>query len=189
MFKKICCFAGSNFYGARGDVGDAVCVRLLVRLAVEIEEMYKKGVDTFITCMRSGPDLWFSEIVLNLRRAYPERRIKLITYLPYNGYVGRYSREDKLRYLTIIEDADQQISLHEQYENGCHQECCRHIICHAGHMLCLWNGRHDQTEYMIHCATKQLLDIVILDPLAIKNYAPFSLSIKNSLYASSLHHR
>jgi len=162
MLNNCCCFVGSNLGKTDVYENNPEYFRLLIQLALEIEFMHQKGVDTFITGLKNVTELWFSEIVLNLRRAYPERIIKLITLLPYKDYLNRCVEQNQLRHLAVIEQADETITLDQQFRNGYGRRYFRYILQNSGHLICVWDGTHDDTEYLIRHASKSRLDMVML---------------------------
>ena len=93
--KNTCCFTGhrpQKFpWGYDEEWED--CVKLKLKLACEIEAMWKKGVTTFISGMAIGVDMWAAEIVLDLKSAYPQDTIKLIAAIPYEGQANKWSVE------------------------------------------------------------------------------------------------
>ena len=93
--KNTCCFTGhrpQKFpWGYDEEWED--CVKLKLKLACEIEAMWKKGVTTIISGMAIGVDMWAAEIVLDLKSAYPQDTIKLIAAIPYEGQANKWSVE------------------------------------------------------------------------------------------------
>lgn len=162
MLNNCCCFAGSNLSGTKTDESDTAYIRILIKLASEIELMHQKGVDTFITGLKNITELWFSEIVLNLRRAYPERTLRLVTLLPNRDYLDHCMEQHQLRNLAVVEQADECIPLDQQLRNRHYGESNRYIVQNSGHFICLWGGAHDDTEYMIRFASESRLDMVML---------------------------
>ena len=115
--KNTCCFTGhrpQKFpWGYDEEWED--CVKLKLKLACEIEAMWKKGVTTFISGMAIGVDMWAAEIVLDLKSAYPQDTIKLIAAIPYEGQANKWSVEYRERYFDILAQADQEVIMQEHY--------------------------------------------------------------------------
>lgn len=79
--------------------------------------LIERGVDTFYNGMAKGFDLLAAETVLSFKDKYPS--VKLIACIPYYGQEKNYLEEDKKRYLTILNGADQKIILSDRYYKGC----------------------------------------------------------------------
>ena len=119
--QNICCFIGrrsNNFHFGQDEVHED-CIRLKIKMAVEIEKIRKKGVTTFLSGMAQGVDIWGAEIVLDLKRAYPDEEIRLIAVVPYKSQANRWPEDYRERYLRILASADETVILHEQYTRGC----------------------------------------------------------------------
>ena len=114
MKKDTCCFTGHRPqklpWGYDEEWED--CIKLKLKLAYEIEAIRKKGVTTFISGMAIGVDMWSAEIVLDLKRAYPQDTIKLIAAIPFEGQANKWSVEYRERYFDILAQVDQDITLH-----------------------------------------------------------------------------
>lgn len=82
-----------------------------------VETVIKKGVDTFYNGMAMGFDLSSAEIVLKLKKKYPQ--IRLIACIPFYGQEKNFPEKDKKRYCEILKKADEQILLSDTYYRGC----------------------------------------------------------------------
>lgn len=134
--EKTCCFSGHRPnklpWGYNETSND--CVDMIVKLGVEIEQMRKKGVTTFLTGMAMGTDMIAAELVLDLKYAYPEEEIRLIAVVPYSGQSERWSRNYQIRYETILEQADEQIVLSPFYTKSCMHQRNRYMVDHSAHL-------------------------------------------------------
>ena len=77
----------------------------------------EKGYHTFITGMADGFDLIAAEEGLNLKKRYPYIRLKCV--VPFKGQAERYTEADKQRYNGILAQADEVITLQDEYSEGC----------------------------------------------------------------------
>lgn len=143
MRKNTCCFTGHRphklHYGFEEDHPD--CIKLKIQIALEIQAMIGKGCDTFITGMALGTDIWCAELVLDLRRANPEKCLKLVAAIPYEGQADRWNRDYQERYYNILSKADHVATLTAHYYEGCMQERNRYMVNHSAHMIAVFNGR------------------------------------------------
>ncbi len=166
MKQNTCCFTGHrpNKLPFGCDEACMDCVRLRIRLAVEIEEMRQKGVTTFLTGMAQGVDIWGAEIVLDLKRAYADKPIYLVAVIPYKGQADRWTRTYRDRYDHILAAADDMVMLRPHYATGCLYERSRYMVDNAGHMIAVFDGKPGETKYTVDCARKKGLDVVIINP-------------------------
>ena len=162
--EKTCCFSGHRPnklpWGYNETSKD--CVNLIIRLGVEIEQMRKKGVTTFLTGMAMGTDIIAAELVLDLKYAYPEEEIRLVAVIPYNGQSKRWNRNYQIRYETILEQADERIILSPSYTKSCMHKRNRYMVDHSAHLIAVYHrGEEGGT---IDYARRKGLEIVIIDP-------------------------
>jgi uncharacterized phage-like protein YoqJ len=164
--EKTCCFSGHRPnklpWGYNETSND--CVDMIVKLGVEIEQMRKKGVTTFLTGMAMGTDMIAAELVLDLKYAYPEEEIRLIAVVPYSGQSERWSRNYQIRYETILEQADEQIVLSPFYTKSCMHQRNRYMVDHSAHLIAVYGGENGGTKNTVEYAKRKGLDIVIIDP-------------------------
>ena len=73
-------------------------------LKTAIIDAINDGYITFISGMARGIDIWSAEIVLELKKKFPE--IHLICAIPYDGFEKRWDTADQERYNYILERAD-----------------------------------------------------------------------------------
>ena len=128
--QKTCCFSGHRpgklSFGYDEDHPD--CLRLKVKLIGEVDNMRKSGVTTFLTGMAQGIDLIAAEIVLDIKRAYPDDNIRLVAVVPYEGQANRWTVQYQERYFDILSKTDHVIILQKRYTDTCMQERNRYLV-------------------------------------------------------------
>jgi len=166
MKKNTCCFTGHRPqklpWGYDEEWED--CVKLKLKLACEIEAMRQKGVTTFISGMAIGVDMWAAEIVLDLKRAYPQDTIKLIAAIPFEGQANKWSNEYRERYFDILAQADQEVIFQEHYTKNCMHERNRYMVDNSAFMIAVYNGEKGGTANTLKYAESKGLNIVIINP-------------------------
>ena len=167
MRNETCCFTGDSPhklpYGFEEDHPD--CIKLIINIVLEIEAMIKKGCSTFITGMDLGPEIWFAELVLDLKHAYPQRCLKLMAAIPYEEQANRWDQDYQERYYRILSQVDDAVTMAAHYYDGCMQERNQYMITHAAHMIAVCNGSNGSIKDAIEYAYKRGLDTVILNPI------------------------
>ena len=74
------------------------CAKLKILMTTQIAALIDNGVNTFLTGMALGADIWGAELVLRFKKKYPD--IKLIAVLPCETQADRWSVEQRERYPT-----------------------------------------------------------------------------------------
>lgn len=141
MKEKTCCFAAQN-RRIIFDEDNPGCIKLILKITLEIELMIKKGCNTFITGMDWRSELWFAEAVLDLKRAYPQKGINLIV-VQYAGQASRWNKYYLDRYKRVLLHADDKVTLGADYYNGYMQQINQYMIRHSAHMIALFAGRKE----------------------------------------------
>lgn len=128
--KNICCFTGHRNipYNKYSEIQH--------QTRTEIEKLIKNGVNVFICGGAIGFDLLCGEIVSEFKEIHD---IKLIMAIPCRNQEKYYNFQDKIRYNTLIENADKNIYISENYFSGCMHKRNRYMV--------------DLSEYIIiYCA-------------------------------------
>lgn len=87
----------------RYNENDPQCIALKQRLKTEIEKLIQHNCDYFISGMALGWDMWFAEIVIELKEKYP---IKLEVAIPFKGQEKTWPIQSQNRYNKIVSNAD-----------------------------------------------------------------------------------
>ena len=155
--QKTCRFSGHRpgklSFGY--DEGHPDCLRLKVKLFGEVDNMRKSGVTTFLAGMAQGIDLISAEIVLDIKRTYPDDNIRLISVVPYKGQPDRWSAEYRERYFTVLSKADQAAILQKRYTDTCMQERNRYMVHLSSHLIAVYNGTKGGTQHTVDYAIKK----------------------------------
>ncbi len=163
--QNICCITGRqlNKFTFRYDEAQEDCTKLKMKLAVEIEEIRKKGVTTFLASMAQIVGIWGAEIVLDFKRAYPDDPIRLVVVTANNKWVSRWPQNYRIRYLDILDRANQTIILQTYYARIPSHSCGCFMADVSGHMIAIWNGMPGATGHAVNYARKNGSEIVLID--------------------------
>lgn len=163
---KSCCFTGHRPaklpWGY--DEENTACAKLKDELSLWITKLIEFGVNKFYTRMAMGTDIWAAEIVLAMKKKYPNKNINLIAAIPYEGQTNNWSEDWKKRYADILNLADEKVLLQKQYTRGCLHARNRYMVDNSSFIIAVFNGEEGGTKYTIDYAKKQGLRIKILDP-------------------------
>lgn len=98
----------------------------------------EKGYHTFITGMCEGFDLIAAGEVLNLKKRYPYIRLKCV--VPFKGQADRYGEADKRRYNDILAQADEVITLQNEYTEGCFLRRNDYLLEHSDFLMVYYDA-------------------------------------------------
>lgn len=112
-----CCFTGHRELPKPDSPAYA---SLLSSLESAVSDAVKEGCRHFVIGGAKGFDLLAGEWILALKKIDPS--ITLSVYVPHRGQAHSYTSADKLRYRTILQEADAVLYLSETYHPGCMRE-------------------------------------------------------------------
>ncbi|MBR0330452.1 MAG: DUF1273 family protein [Alistipes sp.] len=132
-----------------------------------ILRLVQQGYTTFLSGMALGFDLAAAELVLQLRREGV--LLRLVAVIPFRGQESSYSDEERARYARVVAEADEVITLAEQFHRGAYQVRNDYLVSHASYLVAWYNGSKGGTQYTFlkglkcgleleNLATFQLLD-------------------------------
>lgn len=166
MTKNTCCITGHqvNKFTLRYDEACEDCIKLKMKLTVEIEEMRKKGVSTFLASMAQTVGIWGSELVLDFKRAYPDDQIRLVAITTDKNRIKRWPENYRERYFDILAKANQTIILQTHYAKNPLHDCGCFMADVSAHMIAVFNGKAGINTYPVNYARKNGLEIVLINP-------------------------
>ena len=155
-----CCFTGHRPaklpWG--DDESDLRCLALKARLRAAVESAILEGTEHFICGMAEGCDLYFAEVVLELKKRYPH--ITLEAALPCPSQADRWSAASRARYQALLKQCDYETMVAEQYSPGCMQRRNRYMVDHASLLIAAHDGLPGGTRGTIEYALRRGLDVV-----------------------------
>lgn len=143
MREQTCCFTGHRMLPKK------VIPALEQRLEEEILRLFAQGVRFFGAGGALGFDTLAAEAVLRLRPAHPA--LRLILVLPCKNQAARWREEDRLRYESILKQADKVVYTSEEYGPGCMHRRNRYLAENSGHCLCYLTKTSGGTWYTVNC--------------------------------------
>lgn len=125
-------------------------------LEAAILQAINDGFVTFITGMARGVDIWAAEIVLQLRKQNPN--LHLITASPYEGFESRWTEDWKVRYNTVMEQADLIRYVCKGYSKACFQIRNEWMVDRSARVIAVYNGEPGGTRNTIEYAEKNKVE-------------------------------
>ena len=133
--QKVCCFTGHRPqklpFGFNEQ--DEKCIKLKDALKEAIVRMIEENrVTDFISGMAIGTDIFAAEIVLELKKQYPQ--LWLECALPCETQASKWRESDRDRYFDIISRCDKETLLQTRYTPDCMQKSNEYmVLCKALH--------------------------------------------------------
>ncbi len=129
-------------------------------LEKEIRQAIADGLNTFITGMARGVDIWAAQIVLRLRAVGCP--IKLVCACPYDGFEKGWKQEWQIQYKTILAEADLVQYICAGYQRSCFQKRNEWMVNHASMVIAVYNGQKSGTKNTIDYAQKHGVPVVFI---------------------------
>lgn len=116
-----------------------------------VHDLIKTGTTEFLCGMAYGFDLAAAETVLAYKKDYD---IKLTACLPCANQTDTFSKNNKLRYNTILNSCDEVITLSPAYYRGCMHERDRYLVDNSDVLVCFLRRNSGGTFYTVNYAKK-----------------------------------
>lgn len=137
--------------------------KLLWKLHEVIEYFIINGVDTFISGMALGIDMWCAKIVLKLRKKYPH--IKLVCAVPCLNHPRKWNKENQDEWRDIVTQCDEFVLVtKEDYKPYLMQVRNEYMVDRADEILAVHDGSEGGTGNCIKYARKMNKEIQIINP-------------------------
>ena len=145
------------------DETDARCVEFRFRLREALEYLIGQGYTDFMSGGALGFDQMAARIVLSLREKYPW--IRLIMVIPFDGQADKWSREQRGRWLEIIEESDRVIHISHSYDKGVFFQRNHYMVENADLLLAAFDGQPGGTAGTVAYAKRHGVRVVRIPPV------------------------
>ena len=134
------------------------CLALKARLRAAVESAILEGAEHFICGMAEGCDLYFCEIVLELKERYAH--ITLEAALPCPTQADKWDARTRERYRALLARCDYETMVSQTYIPGCMQRRNRYMVDHASLLIAAHDGVPGGTRSTIEYALKRGVPVV-----------------------------
>lgn len=145
------------------DETDARCVEFRFRLREALEYLIGQGYTDFMSGGALGFDQMAARIVLSLREKYPW--IRLVMVIPFDGQADKWSREQRGRWLEIIEASDRVIHISHEYDKGVFFKRNHYLVENADLLLAAFDGQPGGTAGTVAYAKRHGVRVVRIPPV------------------------
>ena len=165
LAKNVCYFTGYRSFECPWgfNESDKRCVNMKNRLKQEIERAINCGYNIFLCGMALGFDMICAEIVLELKKIYPN--IKLLAALPCKNQDEKWNSIQKLRYQNLLKQVDGIRCVYEKYTGKqCMLERNYYMVNNSSLVIALYDGKSGGTQKTLQAAKKLGLNIILIKP-------------------------
>ncbi len=144
---KTCCLTG------RQDIAPWEERKIQVKLRYQVELLYERGYLYFGVGGARGFDRLAAEYLLDLRDRW-KKQIRVISVLPYQGYMEGWEDQDVARQETIIRKSNKVVYVCQEKE-GAFLARDRKLVDESSFCICYCHRLTGGTAYTIRYAMKQ----------------------------------
>ena len=156
-----CCFTGHRPDKLKGEEKD-----IRAWLGGEIRKAAEEGMETFLTGMAAGIDIWAAEEVLALKEE--GKTVKLLCAVPFQGVENNRSEKDQKEFRDILKKADDIEYIMPKASRKAFLGRDRWMVDHAARVIAVFNGTPGGTGYTVNYAKSLGRKITILDDSTMK---------------------
>lgn len=141
---------------------DPLCADLKKRLLFEIEKCIKDGAANFFCGMARGVDMWCAEIILELKKNYPQ--ITLSALIPCPTQTLGWTNEEIQRYQHILNECQKKILISQNYTKTCMMKRNQALVDSCDVLIAVFDGQKGGTANTVKYAQSKGKIIHIIKP-------------------------
>ncbi len=159
-----CCFTGHrpNKLPWKYNESDPRCVSLKKKLYDVAYSLYQSGYRHFICGMAQGCDMYFCEIMMQLRGEHSD--ITIEAAIPCETQSAHWPEEQRLRYFKLISECDKETLLQTAYTPSCMQKRNKYMVDNSSAIIAVFDGSLGGTMQTLAYALRSNIDIIELQP-------------------------
>lgn len=164
MRANTACFTGHRpmFFDFEHNENDPRCQRIKERMrAAVIDLIDNHGIKHFLSGMADGVDRWAADIILDLKKAYPD--ITLECAIPYILQYNEWTEWNRPRYHEIMKLCDKTTYLQEEYTEDCFLKRDHYMVDQSARVIAVWSGVPSGTGDTIDYAKEQGIDVIYIN--------------------------
>jgi len=120
------------------------------RLEEEIRKALANGYSHFITTMQLGIDIWAAEIVLRIKKFYPE--VMLQASLSCETQANFWTESQRERYFNILSECDYVNYASSHFTAACNNFASRYMIDKSSLIIAVYDENDKETMAIINYA-------------------------------------
>lgn len=141
---------------------DPLCADLKERIRFEIEKSIKDGAENFFSGMARGVDMWCAEIVLELKKTYPQ--IKLTAIIPCSAQTTGWTNDEIKRYQRILNECHRKFIISQNYTKSCMMKRNQALVDSCDVLIAVFDGQKGGTANTVKYAQSKGRKIITIKP-------------------------
>lgn len=167
--SKTCCFTGHRpqnlpYWYNENSINYSKMKNILERSIIELIKDYE--VNHFISGMALGIDQYAAEIVLELKKQYPQ--ITLECAIPCETQAIKWTESQRDRYFSIIKHCDKETLLQKQYTFDCMQKRNEYMVNNSSFIIAVCSRKPSGTYKTVTLAQSLGKYIILIDPFSLE---------------------
>ena len=161
--QNSCALTGHRpaYFPFKYDESHPNCIALKEAMRLEVIRLVKKSITTFYSGMALGVDTWGAEIILELKKQYPQ--LSLIAVSPCETQANHWSAQQRERYFNLLPRCDDVIYISRQYTPSCMLERNRYMVDHSQYLIAVYSGQDKSgTAYTVKYAKQNKRDVIMI---------------------------
>ena len=147
-----CCFTGHRPEKLHADK-----TTIQAELKREIYEAVQDGFKIFISGMARGIDLWAADLVLEVRKSYPD--IQLFCAIPYDRFADKWPPLWQNLYYRVLAQTDDLKIFYPYFTYAAFQVRNRWMVDHSSRIIAVYNGSTGGTYNTLQYARRRHIEI------------------------------
>jgi len=143
-------------------------VRMMEWIQKRLIQLIEQGVTTFYIGMSRGIDTWTGELLLELKKIYPE--VVLVGVAPFPEQYAGWKEEDKKRYQLLSKNCTIFITLFPNQDKINYRKRNQFLVGMSSYLLAVYDTRqiYSGASMTVNLAKKANLKIITLDSSLLK---------------------
>lgn len=141
---------------------DPLCANLKERIRFEIEKFIKDGAGNFFSGMARGADMWCAEIVLELKKSFPQ--INLTALIPCPDQTSGWTNDEIQRYQRILNECHRKLLISKTYTKSCMMKRNQVLVDSCDILIAVFDGQKGGTANTVKYAQSRGKKIIIIEP-------------------------
>ena len=150
--NKTCCFTGHR------EIPFDKIPLIYQQVENEVKTLIQNGYLYFGSGGARGFDAIAAEVVLKLKKIYPQ--IRLILVLPCVEQTMGWNKKDLEKYKYIMRKSDKIVYTSYNYTKDCMHKRNRHLVDNSSACICYLNKNYGGTFYTVNYAKKENIKII-----------------------------
>lgn len=142
---------------------DPRCIDFKKRLHDTIESLIWQGYRHFISGGALGMDMYAAEIVLELKKDYPEILLEMVS--PFDDQAAKWAPQYQRRHNLLFKMADIVTATGHAYTKSCMFVRNRYLVNNAYLLLAAYDGQPGGTQMTVQYAKKMGIQVCCIKPV------------------------